>query len=130
MDRHIRVLIADNQARARDALRALLATIGLDETGKHQPVIEVVGEVGDGSEALQFVQDHQPDVVVMDVEMPELDGLEATRIIKRDFPAVRVVLLTMYSKNKTQARAAGADAFLIKGYSSDELSTAILNSPV
>jgi DNA-binding NarL/FixJ family response regulator len=128
VDRHVRVLIADDQPRARKALKALLATIGLDGQGDDRPAIEVVGEAGDGSEALRLVNECQPDIVLMDIRMPGMNGLEATRLIKQDFRAPRVVVLTMYSSDKTDALAAGADVFLIKGCPSDELEHAILES--
>ena len=127
MDRHVRVLIADDQPRARKALKALIATIGLDGRREdYQSVIEVVGEASDGSEALRLVKECQPDVVLMDIQMPRMNGLEATRLIKQNFRAVQVVALTMYSSDRTDALAAGADVFLIKGCPSEELEQAIL----
>lgn len=129
MDRHVRVLIADDQPRARKALKALIGTIGLDgQRQDSQSAIEVVGEAGDGSEALRLVNECQPDVVLMDIRMPGMDGLEATRLIKRNFHAVQVLVLTMYSSDRTDALAAGADAFLVKGCPSDELEQAIVES--
>jgi DNA-binding NarL/FixJ family response regulator len=128
MDQHVRVLIADDQPRARKALKALIATIGLDGRGDDQPAIEVVGEAGDGSETLRLVKEYQPDIVLMDIRMPGMDGLEATRLIKQNFRTVQVVVLTMYSSDRTDALAAGADAFLIKGCPSEELEHAILES--
>jgi DNA-binding NarL/FixJ family response regulator len=127
MDRPVRVLIADDQPRARKALKALIATLGLDGRGDDRPSIQVVGEAGDGSEALRLVKECQPDIVLMDIRMPGMDGLEATRLIKQDF-AVRVIVLTMYSSDRTDALAAGADAFLIKGCPSEELEKAIIES--
>jgi DNA-binding NarL/FixJ family response regulator len=128
MDQHVRVLIADDQPRARKALRALLATIGLDGRRDDQSAIEVVGEARDGSEALRLVKEYQPDIVLMDIRMPGMDGLEATRFIKQNFRATKVVVLTMYSSERTDALAAGADVFLIKGCPSEELEQAILKS--
>jgi DNA-binding NarL/FixJ family response regulator len=129
IDQHVRVLIADDQPRARKALKALIATIGLDGRREdHQPEIEVVGEAGDGSEALRLVKEYQPDIVLMDIRMPGMNGLEATRLIKQNFRTVQVVVLTMYSSDRTDALAAGADAFLIKGCPSEELEHAILGS--
>jgi DNA-binding NarL/FixJ family response regulator len=128
MDQHVRVLIADDQPRARKALRALLATIGLDGRRDDQSAIEVVGEARDGREALRLVKEYQPDIVLMDIRMPGMDGLEATRFIKQNFRATKVVVLTMYSSERTDALAAGADVFLIKGCPSEELEQAILKS--
>ena len=112
-----RVLIADDNVRARSGLRALLAL---------RPVIEVVGEVADGGEAVQMVRDGQPDVVLMDVRMPQMDGLEATRQVKGRWPQVRVVVVSMYASHRAEALAAGADAFLVKGGPAGELLAAIL----
>lgn len=123
----MRVIIADDQPRARKALKALIATIGLDGRADNRPSIQVVGEAGDGAEALRLVKECQPDTVLMDIRMPGMNGLEATRLIKQDL-AVRVIVLTMYSSDRTDALAAGADAFLIKGCPSEELEKAIIGS--
>jgi DNA-binding NarL/FixJ family response regulator len=128
MDQHVRVLIADDQPRARKALKALLATIGLDGRENDQPAINVVGEAGNGSETLRLVKEYQPDIVLMDIRMPGMDSLETTRLIKQDFRATKVVVLTMYSSDRTDALAAGADVFLIKGCPPEELAQAILES--
>jgi DNA-binding NarL/FixJ family response regulator len=113
-----RVLIADDRARSRNGLQALLSTY---------PGIEVVGEAGDGREALRLVQLYEPDVVVMDVRMPGGDGLAATRGIKAQWPGVRVVVLTLYEMLQQDAVASGADAFLVKGCPAEELLSVILN---
>jgi DNA-binding NarL/FixJ family response regulator len=118
MSQTVRVLIADDQPRARRSLKALLAT---------WPQVEVAAEAADGQEAVGLVAEQQPDVVLMDLRMPALDGLAATRIIKERWPGVRVIALTMYADYQAaDARAAGADAFLIKGCPPDELMQAIL----
>jgi len=114
----MRVLIADDRPRSRQGLRALLAT---------QLEIEVIGEAGDGREALQLVEESRPDAVVMDARMPAMDGLTATRAIKERWPEVRVIVLTMYGSHRANAIASGADAFLVKGCPSEELLEAILN---
>ena len=117
MSEHYKLLIADDNVRARLGLRALLAL---------RPEIEVVGEATDGNEAVRWVQDSQPDVVLMDARMPQMDGLEATRQIKAHWPQVRVVVVSMYASHRAEALAAGADAFLVKGCPAGELLAAIL----
>jgi DNA-binding NarL/FixJ family response regulator len=112
----MRVLIVDDRSRSRLGLRALLAT---------QPGIEVIGEAGDGREALRLVEEGRPDAVLMDAKMPGVDGLTATRLIKERWPEVRVIVLTMYGTHRADAMAAGADAFLVKGCLTDELLAAI-----
>ena len=106
MAQPIRVLIADDSVRARQGLRALLAT---------WPDITVVGEAANGQEAVRRVAEYRPDVVLMDLEMPVLDGVQATRLIKQQWPAVTVIVLTVYAVEQPAALAAGADAFVIKG---------------
>jgi DNA-binding NarL/FixJ family response regulator len=117
----LRVIIADDQQPIRRALAAVLAFAP-------RPV-EVVGEAADGEEVLRLVGELQPDVVVMDVNMPRLDGLEATRRIKSQWPQVRVVALTMSPSHRTVAMAAGVDAFLLKGDPLDALQAAITLEP-
>jgi DNA-binding NarL/FixJ family response regulator len=100
----IRVLVADDQALVRAGLRRLL---------EEQPDIEVVGEAGDGREAIAAVDRLRPDVVLMDIRMPELDGIEATRQVGR---RARVVILTTYELDEYvfDGIAAGACGFLLK----------------
>ena len=112
------VLIADDRPQSRDGLRSLLATV---------PEVKVVGEAANGQEAVRLVEEHHPDVILMDVQMPDVDGLEATRIIKNRWPQVKVVVLTMYGSYRTDVLAAGADAFLLKGCSDQDLLAAILD---
>jgi DNA-binding NarL/FixJ family response regulator len=116
MDR-CKVLIADDNARARFGLRVLLAL---------RPEIEVVGEAADGLEMVEMACDRQPNVVLIDTRMPLLDGLEATRRIKGQWPQVRIVALSMDAAHRAEALAAGADRFLLKGCPTEELLAAIL----
>jgi len=111
-----RVCIIDDSARARDGLRALLAT---------WPEISVAGEAATGRDGVQLVAECLPDVVLMDLQMPVMDGLEATRIIKQRWPTISVVVLTMYAAEPPAALAAGADAFVIKGSAPERLLTAL-----
>ncbi|QKV97440.1 response regulator transcription factor [Streptomyces sp. NA02950] len=116
----IRVLLADDQILVRAGFRALLSA---------QPDIEVVGEAADGEQALASVREQRPDVVLMDIRMPLLDGLAATRRITED-PAlgeVKVVMLTTFELDEYvfEAIRAGASGFLVKDTEPDELLRAV-----
>jgi DNA-binding NarL/FixJ family response regulator len=117
MEQQVKVLIADDRHTTRQGLRALLALV---------PQVEVIGEAKDGGESLRLVSERRPDVVLMDMQMPVMDGVEATRRIKKQWPEVRVIVLTMYARYRDQALAAGADAFLLKDGAADALAGAIL----
>lgn len=88
MDKVIRVLLVDDHAILREGLRALLS---------HYQDVEVIGEAQDGYEAIEQTAKLQPDVVIMDIAMPGLNGIEATRIIHQQYPNVRVLVLTQYN---------------------------------
>ncbi len=124
MEQHVRVLIADDQPRARHSMKALLGTfqVGAQKT---DAVIQVVGEAEDGEEAIRLADEMRPDVVIMDAQMPVMNGLDATRVIKDRCPSMRVVVLTMYKDLEQAALEAGADVFLLKGCDRDELREAI-----
>lgn len=117
MEHGVRVLIADDLARTREGLRALFATY---------PEIEVIGEAADGQSAVRLVAIYHPAVVLMDVRMRGMDGIEATRRIKDRWPDVRVITLTLYGETRIDALKAGSDVFLLKGCPTDELLAAIL----
>ena len=117
MKRPVRVLIADDRSTTRRGLRALLALF---------PPVKVVGEAADGRESVDLIAECRPDVVLMDMQMPVMDGLEATRRVKEQWPEVRVIALTMYAGYRAEALAAGADAFLLKDGEPDVLLGAIL----
>ena len=119
MNEAIRVLIADDTLPARQGLIALLTMM---------PRVEVIGQAANGQEAVQLVNTLRPDVVLMDIQMPVMDGLEATRQIKSRWREVRVIALTMYSSYRTEALSAGADEFLLKGCASKVLLGAILKT--
>jgi DNA-binding NarL/FixJ family response regulator len=114
----IRVLIADDHTLVRAGIRSLLEKLS---------GIEVVAEADDGQEVLRLAAEHQPQIVLMDIAMPELNGLEATRQLTELHPSVRVVVLSIYSDEEHvyQALRAGASGFLLKGASIEELELAI-----
>jgi DNA-binding NarL/FixJ family response regulator len=97
----IRVLVVDDHAILRDGIRSLL---------ENQEDILVVGEASDGSEALESVGKLQPDIVLMDISMPKINGLEATRLIKERFHQVKVLILTQHDNREYIAPALGAGA--------------------
>ena len=103
----IRALVADDQAVVRGGLRMILEA---------QDDIEVVGEAGDGVAAVELVRELQPDVVLMDIRMPEMDGIEATRRLALAGSGARVLVLTTYGLDEYvyEALKAGAAGFLIK----------------
>jgi DNA-binding NarL/FixJ family response regulator len=106
MDRKIKVLIVDDQRRSRQSLRALLAT---------WPAAAAIREAPNGVEALRLAVEFRPDLVLIDVRIPEMGGLETTQRLKERWPEMRVVVLSMYADIEPCARAAGADAFVTKG---------------
>ena len=114
----IRVVVVDDHQIVRDGLTALLGAID---------AVEVVGAAADGKEAVHVVGETAPDVVVMDVQMPELDGIEPTRFLVGRDPALRVLMLTMNEDDDTilSAIRAGACGYLLKGAGAAEVHNAI-----
>lgn len=114
----VRVLLADDHAVVRDGLRALLGA---------QSAIEVVGDVATGREAVRQAQQLQPDVVVMDIAMPDLNGIEATLQIQDTCPSTQILILSMHSTNEHILRAlqAGARGYLLKDSAGAELVEAV-----
>ena len=117
--RALLLLIADDNRTARAGLRALLESVARDGND-----FEIV-EAEDGAQAVEIIAKRKPDLVLIDVQMPQLNGIEATRIIKARWPAIRVIVLTMYRTHQADALAAGADTFLLKGSAPDRLLDAI-----
>src|SRR3978361_1766965 len=114
----IRVLVVDDHPVVRGGVVGWLAA---------QPDLEVVGEAGDGLEALALVAEHQPDVVLMDLRMPRLDGVAATERISAAHPGVRVLVLTTYDTDADIVRAveAGATGYLLKDTPLPQLADAL-----
>lgn len=114
----IRILIADDHAVVRAGLRALLSA---------EPEFVVVGEAEDGNAALQLAQDLQPDVVILDISMPQLNGIEATQAIKTKLPQTRVLILTLHEDEVLlrQAFDSGASGYIVKRAVESELVSAI-----
>jgi DNA-binding NarL/FixJ family response regulator len=114
----IRVLLADDHALVRAGIRLLLEKL---------PDIEVIAEASDGREAIRLVEKHEPHVLLTDIAMPVLNGLEVTRLLARTFPKVRVLILSMYSDEAHVflALRAGAAGYLLKGSVREDLEMAI-----
>lgn len=102
----IRILIVDDQPRTRRSLKALVATWLQDAE---------ISEAVNGAEAVRLAAELEPDLVLMDVRMPEMDGLQATRLIKAQASQAKVILLSLYAEYRLEAAQAGADAFFAKG---------------
>jgi DNA-binding NarL/FixJ family response regulator len=113
----IRLLLADDHRMLREGLSRSMSDAGFD----------VVGEASDGDEAIRMAEELRPDVVLMDVTMPEVDGVEATRHIRASLPATRIVMLTMHADQSVLADAirAGASGYLVKDCSTDEVAGAV-----
>jgi two-component system NarL family response regulator len=110
----IRVLIADDHPVVRTGLALML---------KYEPGMETVGEAGSGREAVALFRLHRPDVTLMDLRMPDMDGVEAITTIRAEFPAARIILLTTYDGDEDiyQGLRAGARAYLLKDVPCEEL---------
>lgn len=113
MKERIKVIIADDHVLVREGLRKLLE---LDDS------IFVMTEVGDGQGAINMVRKEQPDVILMDVNMPGTDGVVATRVIKREYPTVKVIALTIYEDEQVvEMVKAGVSAYVLKDVAGAEL---------
>jgi DNA-binding NarL/FixJ family response regulator len=111
-------LLADDHALVRAGIRALLSTI---------EGVEVIAEAGNGREALQLIRELQPDIVLLDIAMPDLSGLEVLKESKKDFPDLRVIILTVHEAGEyaMEALRAGAAGYLPKSAAANELQVAI-----
>ena len=114
----IRVMVVDEHGMVRKGIIAYL---------KNDPDVSVIGEAENGREAVELCERVEPDVILMDLQMPEMDGFTAIRVIHRQFPRIRIIALTSFSdRDKVQdALAAGAISYLLKNVSPNELAAAI-----
>jgi DNA-binding NarL/FixJ family response regulator len=110
-------MLADDHRMLREGLRRSMTDQGFD----------LVGEACDGDEAIRLAAELHPDVILMDVTMPEVDGVEATRQIKLDLPEIKIVMLTMHADQEVLAAAirAGASGYLVKDCSTEEIASAV-----
>ena len=110
----MKVLIADDHALFRDGMASLLKAWGLD----------VVGQAGDGIEALEATRALRPDLILMDIQMPRCNGLQATRLIKAEMPDTRVVIVTVSDEEEDlfEAIKSGAEGYVLKNMSGEEFS--------
>ena len=117
----IKVLIVDDQAIICDGLSVMVGA---------RPNLDVVGTANDGYQALELVEAHQPDVVLMDLKMPRMNGVQATKAIKEQFPNTQIVILTTYDEDDwiIDAVRAGANGYLLKDAGRDEIISAIEGS--
>jgi len=114
----LRVILADDHVLVRAGIRALIESL---------PDVEVVGEAGNGLEALELIKKTCPDVALLDIGMPELNGLGATDLVSRDFPEVKVIILSMHHGDEfvMSALRAGAAGYIAKDAATSELGAAI-----
>ncbi len=133
----VRLLLADDQPRVRQSLKALLTALRWRTPNYTDVLFEIVGAADDGQTTVQQVQALHPDVVVLDLPTHDsaiqalpseekLDGLTVIRIIKRRWPEIRIVVLTMYATDRSAVLLAGADVFLLKGGPTRELMEAVM----
>lgn len=114
----IKLLIADDQQLIRDSLKIVLDT---------NDTIEVVGAVSNGVEVIRAVRENKPDVILMDIRMPEMDGVQCTQIIKENYPDIKIIILTTFDDDEYifSALKYGASGYLLKGISMEQLVEAI-----
>ncbi len=114
----IKVLIADDQKLLRQSLKIILGT---------EKNIEITDAVSNGREVIRSVRDNMPDVILMDIRMPEMDGVQCTKIIKENYPGIRIIILTTFDDDEyvLSALRDGASGYLLKGISMEDLVDAI-----
>ncbi|AYL96739.1 response regulator transcription factor [Mucilaginibacter celer] len=116
--KNIKIAIADDYTIFRDGLKVGLAT---DDN------LEVILEAGDGEDLLKGIENNRPDVIIMDLKMPVLDGMEATKLIKKKYPDIKIVVVTMYDDEKfvIHLMEIGANGYLLKNADADEIRRAV-----
>jgi YesN/AraC family two-component response regulator len=116
--KRIRVLIVDDISDTRESIRRLL---------QFEDDIEVVGEASSGSEAIMFAEINQPDIILMDINMPEMDGIRATELMAQRAPGCSVIIMSVQGEQayKHRAMMAGARDYIVKPFSIDELDSVI-----
>lgn len=114
----IKVLVAEDQELVRKSLEIILG---------NQDTIELIGAVSNGQEVIRFIRGSLPDIIIMDIRMPKMDGVTCTRIIKDQYPQIKIIILTTFDDDEYIFKALrdGASGYLLKGISVDELITAI-----
>jgi DNA-binding NarL/FixJ family response regulator len=117
MEKQLRILLADDDRSVRSGLRAFLSAM---------IPCEIVGEAENGQDTVAQVARHRPDAVLLDLRMPTMDGVQATRVIKTNWPQTVIIVLSLYVAQHDEALAAGADAFVGKGDPPSTLITTLL----
>lgn len=114
----IRIVLADDHEIFRDGFRVML---------KKQTAVELIGEAGDGEQLIQLVREIQPDVVITDIKMPKLDGIQATKILSKEFPEIGIISLSMFDEENLiiDMLEAGAKGYLLKNAHKDEIIAAV-----
>ncbi|NPV01218.1 MAG: response regulator transcription factor [Brevinematales bacterium] len=114
----IKIALADDHSIVRKGIRSLLES---------EPDIEVIGEAGNGYEAIELVRKHSPNIIIMDISMPDLNGMEATRMINSEFPGTHIIALSMHHDKRFIANMleGGAKGFLLKDCAAEELIDAV-----
>ncbi len=118
MKKKIKIIIADDHKIFRKGLNTALSTI---------EGLEIIDEAENGFQLMELIKKNEPDVILLDVQMPEMDGIEALKIIKNDYPEIKVIVLTMYDDDAyiLNLMEQGANAYLIKNTDADEIRIAI-----
>lgn len=113
------IILADDHVLVRQGIRRII---------QEDPTIRVIQEAGDGVELLELLKDNTPDVVILDISMPRLQGLEAAQIIKKRYPAMKIIILTMHREKDffDRAKEIGVDGYVLKEEADSALNNAII----